>query len=176
MEMELEIQKLPQQQKLQQHQQQKLQQHQQKHLLVGLSVIFCDCSFICSLIWIEFIYCLVWSNNFNINKSLKWSVCVALSEFRLQLLHIKKIMARKQWHLCVSPNLSGIPDGDQWTPPAEWNTGLPSLHLNLNDATPYLVLGPSALHIPTNVRSEEIFGMKHIQFCFWAKKENSCIS
>ncbi len=39
----------------------------------------------------------------------------------------------------------------------DWQTGLPSLHLNLDDATPYVTYGGNILHKLTPVRSEKIF-------------------
>ena len=41
-------------------------------------------------------------------------------------------------------------DGDIWGPVLGWTTGMPSLHLNLDDAGPYEMHG-SAAHITTPV-------------------------
>ncbi len=67
-------------------------------------------------------------------------------------LWIKKVKRKKIWTPWLNLiDIFTVPDdGDFWIPVPGWKTGLPSLHLNLDDATPYVTYG-RAVHLTTPV-------------------------
>ncbi len=90
-------------------------------------------------------------NNILTTKSKRWEVCLYIWLWCCSFF--PRSQNRQTQFRCTerSRTFPCLPDGDLWTPVLGWKTGLPSLHLNLDDATPFVTYG-SATHVTTPVR------------------------